>query len=126
MTGLVSTNIDKRDFYIGREVVEGEMQRGEFSLPAGYTLVPDLLMFKVVRDNKEYVPAADPDFIIRFPSNDSHYSRTIKNFVGNMLATRALYEMQFDKTDRAKLYIDKIKNDIPGFTLPAGLSQVFN
>jgi hypothetical protein len=126
MTGLVSTNIGQRDFYIGREIVEGELQRGEFSLPAGYTLVPDLLMFKVVRDNKEYVPAGDPDFIIRFPSNDSHYSQTIKNFVGSMLAARALYEMQFDNRDRAKIYIDKIKNDIPGFTLPAGLSQVFN
>jgi hypothetical protein len=30
MTNIVTTNIDKRDVYIGPELFENEMQRGEF------------------------------------------------------------------------------------------------
>lgn len=122
MTGLVSTNIDKRDFYVAPEVFENEMQRGEFVLPEGYTLVPDLFLFKVVKGN-EYVPAANPDFKIRLPKNENHYTRFIQNLTGSMLARRALYEIQFDKRDRAKLYVNKIKTDFPAYTLPQGLQQ---
>ncbi len=57
MTGLVATNIDKKDFYVAPEVFEREMQRGEFVLPEGYTLIPDLLLFKVVKGN-QYHPAS--------------------------------------------------------------------
>ena len=39
MTGLVSTNIDKHDFFVAPELVNGEMKRGEFQLPGGYTLL---------------------------------------------------------------------------------------
>jgi hypothetical protein len=41
-----------------------------------------------------------------------------------MLARRALYEIQYDKIDRARIYIKKIKGDFPGYVLPAGLGQV--
>ncbi len=38
MTNLVATNINKHNFYIAPEVVQNEMQRGEFNLPDGYFL----------------------------------------------------------------------------------------
>lgn len=123
MTDLVATNIDKRNFYIAPELFENEMQKGEFTLPKGYSLVPDLLLFKVVKGNG-YVPAPDPNFDIRFPAVGTTYTNTIKNFVGTMLARRALYEMQFDKIARAKVYIKKIKSDLKGYLLPQGLAQV--
>ncbi|MHB1687713.1 MAG: protein O-mannosyl-transferase family [Ignavibacteriaceae bacterium] len=123
MTDLVATNIDKRDFYVAPELFENEMQRGEFSLPAGYMLAPDLLLFKVVKGNA-YLPAADPDFKIRFPSVGNTYTNFIQNLVGTMLARRALYEMQFDRIDRAKIYIRKIKSDLPNYILPKGLAEV--
>jgi hypothetical protein len=125
MTGLVSANIEKREFYIAPEIVEGEMQRGEFSLPAGYTLVPDIFLYKVIM-GKEYVPAADPDFAVRFPKAENRYSAFIKNRIGSMLISRAMYEMQYDRMERAKLYVDKIKKDIPDFRLPPDLARVFN
>jgi len=117
MTDLVANNVTDRNFYIAPELYEVEMQRGEFSLPQGYTLVPDLLLFKVVKGN-EYVPAADPDFKIRFGDNSNYYIDMIKRFVGNMLARRAMYEMQFNKLDRAKIYAKKIKKDLPGYPMP--------
>ncbi len=123
MTGLVSANITKRDFYVGPELFENEMQRGEFVLPPGYTLVPDLFLFKVVK-GKKYIPAANPDFKIRFPQNKNHYTKFIENIVGTMLTRRALYEMQYDKIERAKIYIQKIKNDLPDYKIPQGLEQV--
>src|SRR5690606_6287334 len=66
MTNLVASNIDEREFYIAPEVVQNEMQRGEFSLPEGYSLVPHLFLFKVTKD-KNYVSAPEPEFEIRFP-----------------------------------------------------------
>jgi hypothetical protein len=125
MTGLVSSNINKRDFYIAPEIVEGEMQRGEFSLPAGYSLIPDLFLYKVV-DGKAYVPAADPDFIIRFTEREDHYSSFIKRITGSMLVARAIYELQYDNRERAIVYIDKIRKDIPDFKIPPELTQVMN
>ncbi len=123
MTDLIATNIDKRPFYIAPELFEVEMQKGMFTLPKGYTLVPDLFLFKVVKGNK-YVPAADPNFKIRFPKERNYYINFIEQNVGTMLARRALYEMQFDKIDRAKLYIKKLKSDFPDYVLPQGLAEV--
>jgi len=123
MTNLISTNIGDRDFYIGPELFENEIQVGQFTLPAGCTLVPDIFLFKVVKGNS-YVPARDPDYKIRFSTNRNHYTEFIEKIVGAMLARRALYEMQFDKLERARVYIKKIKKDFPNYILPAGLAEV--
>jgi hypothetical protein len=123
MTDLVATNIDKRNYYISPELFENEMQKGQFVLPKGYTLVPDLLMFKVVKGN-QYVPAPDPNFVIRFPKKKNFYINFIESQAGSMLARRALYELQYDKIDRAKIYVKKIKKDFPDYALPEGLAEV--
>lgn len=123
MSGLVSSTVEKRPFYIAVELYEGEMQRGEFRLPAGYTLVPDNLLFKVVKGN-DYIPAKDPVFNIRFPKNGSKYTDMIRTMVSGMLVRRALYEMEFGRIDRAKVYIRKIKYDFPDYRLPKGLAEV--
>ena len=123
MSKLVTTNFDKRDFYIAPELVEQEMKRGEFALPPGYSLVPDLFLFKVVKGN-EYVSAADPDFTIRFPEKRNHYIDSIEKFVGTILSNRAAYEIRFGKSDRAKIYVQKIISDLPNFKIPAQLQRI--
>lgn len=123
MTKLVSTNIDQHSFYIGPELFENEMQRGQFKLPAGYTIVPELFLFKVIKGN-DYVPAPDPDFKLRLPKHKDIYIKMMENILGSMLTRRALYEMQFDKIDRAKIFIRKIISDLPDYTLPNGLADV--
>jgi hypothetical protein len=122
MTKLISENTGDRSFYIGLELFQGEMQRGEFSLPAGYQLVPDLCLLKIVKGNN-YVPAKDPDFIIRPPQNGNKYTDNILNFVCSSLVYRAQYELMYNKKDRAKLYIDKIKKDYPNFRIPSDVLQ---
>jgi hypothetical protein len=123
MSNLIKTNVDERDYFIAPELVEQEMKRGEFKLPDGYTLVPHLLLYKVVEGN-EYVPAPDPDFTIRIASNRNVYIDNIENMVGRMLSNRAFYEVQNGKTDRAKLYLKKILNDLPGFKLHPALQDI--
>lgn len=122
MTELVETNIDERTFYVGPELFENEMQKGEFILPKGLNLIPDLFFFKVIRGN-EYQKAAAPNFNLRFPKQKNKYTDFIENTVASMLTRRAMYEMQFDKRDRAKLYIQKVKNDFPNYPLPNGLIE---
>jgi hypothetical protein len=123
MTNLVATNINKRDFYITPELFEQEMQRGEFSLPEGYQLVPDLLSFKVVKGNS-YVAVENPDFKIRFPKEGNTYTNLIEQkFVGPMLARRALYEIQFDRMERARLFVKKIRQELPDYPLPKVLTD---
>jgi hypothetical protein len=123
MTNLISTNIAKRDYFIGPELVEQEMKRGEFRIPEDYSLVPYLFFYKVSKTN-EYVPAPDPDFTMRIASNSNIYIKNIENFVGKMLSERAFYEVKFGHTDRAKIYLKKILNNLPGFPLHPALQNV--
>ena len=120
MTDLVATNIDKRNFYFPPEIAENELRNRQFKLPEGYTYVPDLLLYKVVK-TKEYVPAADPDFHIRFPEQGDKYTDFIQNLAGSVLAARAMYELNFNKLDRAKIYVDKIKEEFPKYIIPSNL-----
>ncbi len=123
MTDLVSNNVEERDYYIAQEVVEQEMQRGEFVLPEGYKLVPDILLFKVVNSN-EYIPAANPDFKLRLTEKRNYYIDKIEYFVGSMLSRRAMYELQHNKLDRAKVYLKKIQEDLPNYTIPIILKNI--
>lgn len=123
LKGLIETNIDKREVYLGAELVMNEMQKGEFKLPEGYTLVPDIFFFKVVKTNK-YVPADNPVFHLRFPKQNNYYVNFVADMTGSMLVRRALYEMQFDNRARAKVYIEKLKAELPDFAIPAGLAEV--
>ncbi|HZW40464.1 MAG TPA: DUF2723 domain-containing protein [Ignavibacteriaceae bacterium] len=124
MTKIISTNINEHEFFITTELFENEMQRGEFSLPQGYTLVPDLFMFKVVKNDGQYVPATNPNFSIRYKTEEDGYSETIKKMVSTMLIRRAMYEKSFNKNDRAKLYVDKVKKDFPDALIPNELNSL--
>jgi hypothetical protein len=123
MSNLIKTNISKRDYFIAPELVDQEMKRGEFKLPEGYNIVPHLFFYKVVKGN-EYVPAPDPDFQIRIASNRNYYIDAIERMVGQMLSNRAYYEVQNGRSDKAKIYLQKILKDLPGFRLHPALMEV--
>lgn len=123
MTNMVSTSMKNREFYIAPELVQNEMQKGQFSLPDGYTIVPHLFLFKVTREQK-YIPAPDPDFTIRLPERKDQYVNAIENFITGMLVSRAFYELQYNKINRAKLYINKIRTDFPEMRIPPQLQNL--
>ena len=123
MSRLISTNIDKHNYFIAPELVNNELKRGEFQLPEGYTLVPYSFLFKVVKTS-DYVEAPLPNFKIRFGTNENRYINSIKGFAASMLISRALYEVQFSKLDRAEIYVKKLAVDFPDVTLPPALSNL--
>jgi hypothetical protein len=117
MTSLIEYNFDDHPYYLGPEIVENELRNNQFSLPPGYNIVPDLFLFKVVNTN-EYVPAADPDYNIRRPKNPNQYHKFIESLCAKMLVYRTMYEIQYNKIDRAKVYVKKILDDFPETKLP--------
>lgn len=123
MTDLISTNVRDREYYIGPELIMNELGKGEFTLPTGYKIIPHLFFFKVVEGN-EYDPAPDYKYSIRIPTYTNNYVNFIKENIPAMLVRRALYEMQFDKRDRAKHYISAIRKYFPEYILPKGVADV--
>lgn len=122
MIGLISTNIKKHQYFIAPEIVESEMRRGEFQLPDGYTLVPYLFLYKVVNTDL-YVEAPKPDFKIRFNNKNDKYTTALKGFISSMLIRRAMYELQFDKRENAKVYVTKLTAEFPQIILPPDLQK---
>ncbi len=122
MTRLVSQNAD-RDFYVGLELFANEIQRGEFSLPDGYQLVPHMFLFKAVKSN-EYFPAPVPNFSIRLPKNKNKYTNFIEDTIGRMLSYRILYELNWNKRDKAIAYYNKLRKTLPEFIIPEQISKM--
>ena len=125
MTGLVAKNFPQRSFYILPELVDNEMRNGEFQLPKGLSLVPEWFGYKVIAGNK-YTPAESINFKIRFPKRSDHYSKFVKNLISEMLAKRALYELSFNKGEKAKLFTKKLQVFNPDFIIPSVLLENLN
>jgi hypothetical protein len=87
-------------------------------------IIPDILMFRVVNNN-QYFPAKDPDFTIRLPQNKTKLTDYIVSLIGAMLTNRIKYELQYNKFNRARLYYLKLVNDLPDYSIPTKLKQIF-
>lgn len=123
MMNLVATNFDKHEIYIAPEIFDNEMQRGEFSLPEGYKLVPHLFLFKVVNTD-DYVEAPLPEFKLNFSERKDKYQTSLSSFVGLMLVRRAYYEVQYNKPERAKIYLKKVAEEFPETQIPQQLRSL--
>jgi hypothetical protein len=106
-----------REFYISPEILKDEVYTGKFKLGGNQFIIPDLLLFRVV-NSEEYYPAADPDFIIRFPVEKTFAVKKIKNIVFIMLQNRIKYELQYGRKDRAEIYFDKLREVFPDEKIP--------
>ncbi len=118
---MIETNMDERDVFVAPELVEGELRRGELTLPAGLRLIPDLFFFRVVH-SEDYLPLRKTDVSIRFPRQANRYSRVIENFVSNMWMYRALYELQHGKTENARRMRRLLLSHFPDIPLPPSLA----
>ncbi len=112
MSKIITDNIDKYAIYLGPEMVENEIQRGEFSLPKGYNLVPCGLLFKITRDTN-YCHQNIKDINIRFFKNEDKYINNMKNIVYSMMTSRAIYENNYGNSKKAKEIINNIRKIMP-------------
>jgi hypothetical protein len=125
MTKLISENISTKDYFIGPELIDKEIRGGEFTPPSGCSLAPYGLLIKVVPDNN-YAEGPVLDFKIRFPKERDEYITFIYNQVGSMLSNRAKYELDFNKKDKAREIILKLRNELPDYVIPAELIEKLN
>jgi len=126
MAGLISENYGKREFYIGPEIIFDDMNRGEFVLPDGFTVVPHLFLYKVIRAGEGYIPAPLPDFDIRMPKQKSSYIQYMERMIVTVLLNRAAYELQYSNRDRAKAFVQKAARDFPRFDIHPQLRELLN
>ncbi|HPP33978.1 MAG TPA: DUF2723 domain-containing protein [Ignavibacteriales bacterium] len=117
------TNDKFKTCYLGPEFLANEINNGIITIPEGYELVPDLFSFKIVK-GKEYVPAKDPNYIIHFPKVENRFSKLIYNICGEMLVRRVMYELNFNKYERAKIYYQKLRKDFEDFPVPSDLRKL--
>lgn len=123
MLRLIETNLGQRPVYIGSELVEGELKRGELLLPEGVVLIPDLFFYRITKGNK-YIPASDlPEEPIRFPAYKTYYTNFIYQNAAAMLTRRIFYELQFNKMEKAKAYYKYLRTNYPEYNPPAGLTE---
>lgn len=123
ISNMISTNYDKREIYIGPEIFDNEMQRGEVTLPEGFKLVPHLFLFKVVKAD-DYIEAPLPVFKLNFSERKDKYQTALNSIIGLMLVRRAYYEMQFNKPERAKIYLKKVAEEFPDTQIPQQLQSL--
>ena len=62
-----------------------------------------------------------PEFSFRGNQIKNKYTYFIKNITATMLSNRAIYEMNFKKIDKAKIYIKKVIEEFPEYKLPEQL-----
>ena len=125
MAGLISRNFGKREFYLGPEIVHDDMKESMFVLPEGFSVVPHLLLYKVVRGD-EYEKAPLPDFKIRMPKKKSSYIKYMERIIVTVLLNRAAYELQYNEKERARVYVQKAAREFPHFSLPPQLRELLN
>ncbi|MBN1301552.1 MAG: DUF2723 domain-containing protein [Melioribacteraceae bacterium] len=122
MTSMVYHNSNKKTVYLAPELVDNEMRNGTFKLPSGFSIVPELFLFKVVNHSR-YIPLKDNDLQIRIPEQQDKYHKFIVNIISKMAVYRILYELEFNKVEQARLLAGKIISSVPGFRLPAELKK---
>ncbi len=121
----VSALLENHACYLTPEMVRDELPKGEFKMGKGEEIIPDQLLFKVVK-TKDYVPAGDPNFLIRFPEEHSALVNYIEEMVGSMLVNRIRYELSYQKYERAKIYLMKLISDCPFYPVPDDIKKIFN
>ncbi len=123
ISGIISSNIKDRSVYLMPEMVDNELRRKEFALPVGYGLAPYYFCYKVVKGNK-YVEMPMDIKLFRFPKNGNYYVNFVRRIVAEMLLKRAIYELRFNKKERAQYFVRTALKFYNGFKLPPALNAL--
>ncbi|MCR4416546.1 MAG: DUF2723 domain-containing protein [Ignavibacteria bacterium] len=122
---FIIRNINDRSVYLTPEMVSVELKNGWLVLPDSLRVIPDLFLFKVVKDTV-YHPLNLEDYSINFKEDKSYYTETLKNLIVTAHINRAFYEIQFGKKEEAKKLIEKVLKINPQIQLPEQLLSILN
>jgi hypothetical protein len=115
----------KLNYYISADVYFKRFLTGKFKIDNDSYIVPDILCFKITRSTL-YLPAADPNFIIRKHKLLTIYDKEFMDYIPKVLEQRINYELTFNKVDRALIYYLKIAIDFPDYKLAAETLKKLN
>lgn len=125
MQRIVTDNYEKYDSFIGPELFDNEYRRGNFPLPEGYNFVPYGLLYKIVKGT-DYEEAPELELNIRFPEEEDEYSNIIKQTIINVTLNRAIYELNYEKKDKARVLVAKIQEMFPAYPINQQLLKRVN
>jgi len=106
----------QKNTYVTIEVYRDLIMTGQIKLNQGEYIIPDQLVLKIVKDTL-YHPAKDPTLLIRKHPNPSELDRYLLRLIPFMLEKRVIYELSFNKKERAKLYFKAITNLFPDYNI---------
>lgn len=112
-----------REYYITWDIIRDLMIKNKFSLNSNQSFIPDVLTFKVITD-KEYHPASDPNFNIRFRNKRDVNENYYYELIAWILESRIKYEMSFNRIDRALVYYKKIKKDFSDYKISSEVENI--
>ena len=121
---FIVRNFNDHTIYLTPEMVSNELKDGWLILPDTLNVIPDLFMFKVVKDTS-YHPLKIKDYSINFKNDKSYYTETLKNLIITNHINRAMYELQFGKREEAKSLVDKVLRINPQIQLPENLISIY-
>ena len=117
-------NKSENSIYLAPDIYRDEFKRNVFRIPPNKKIIPDVLLFRIIGDDK-YYPAPDPDFLIRMPKTKSVLSKYVEDLICFMLVNRIKYELNFDKYERARIYYLKLVGNFPDFNIPPEVEKYF-
>ena len=117
-------NKSENSIYLAPDIYRDEFKRNVFRIPPNKKIIPDVLLFRIIGDDK-YYPAPDPDFLIRMPKTKSVLSKYVEDLICFMLVNRIKYELNFDKYERARIYYLKLVENFPDFIIPPEVEKYF-
>ena len=114
-------NLLSQDYYITFDVFKDYIRKGKFNL-GSKTIIPEGFCFKLSNDNSynEYYPEIPK---IRFLKRRTIFHEYIYQLIGFMIETRARYELQFQKVDKAKMFLSLLVKDYPDYQIASELQS---
>lgn len=114
-------NLLRQDYYITFDIFKDYIRKGKFNL-GNKTIIPEGFCFKLSNNNSysEYYPELPK---IRFLKRRTIFHDYIYQLIGFMIETRARYELQFQKVDKAKMFLSFLVKDYPDYTLAPELKS---
>ncbi len=120
---FILSNINDRTVYLSPEMVTNEIQQGWIALPDSLKLIPDLFLFKVVKDTS-YQPIKNLDYNIHIKNENDYYTETLKNLITTAHINRAFYELRYGQKEIAKKLVNKSLEINPELKLPDELLSI--
>ena len=111
--------IKNNNLYVAFDVVNNLISKGLVFLPPQCALVPEFYFYRLVFDNN-YYQIDENNYTIRFNKNSNdEFESYLCTLMAFMLEQRILYELDFNKKERASYFYEKLKKNFSNYEISA-------